>query len=72
MQSIEQDLNYTGAKIKRLEENIVDLQDAVSHYADQLKETQKFLIKLAHNQAELTKRISAWPYIVVADDSEEA
>ena len=72
MQSIEQELDLTSVKIKRLEENIADLQDAISHYADQLKETQRFLIKLAHNQAEVTKRISAWPYIVVADRGEEA
>ena len=34
---------------------------------DLSKELQKFIVKLVHNQTELTKRVSAWPYIAVSE-----
>lgn len=73
MHYTEEELDLAHNKIRLLEEKVADLQDAVGHYADQLKETQRFLIKLAHNQAEITKRVTHWPYIVVSErgDDEE-
>lgn len=71
MQYTEEELDLARSKIKLLEENVADLQDAITHYADQLKETQRFLIKLAHNQSEITKRVTHWPYIVVSDRGNE-
>ncbi len=33
--------------------------------SEQIKETQRYLIKLAHNQSEIAKRVSTWPFIAV-------
>jgi hypothetical protein len=35
--------------------------------SEQIRDTQRYLIKVAHNQAEIAKRISSWPYIPVPD-----
>jgi hypothetical protein len=43
----------------------VILQENQMTMADQLKETQKYLIKIAKNQSEISKRIVQWPYIAV-------
>jgi len=48
-----------------IEKNIVILQENQMTMADQLKETQKYLIKIAKNQSEIYKRIVKWPYIAV-------
>jgi len=45
--------------------------DSLNTQIESIKETQRYLIKLARNQQELTKRISAWPYIVVNNRDEE-
>ena len=47
------------------------IEEQISAFGESLKETQRFLIKLAYNQQELTKRIAQWPYIVVSQDKEE-
>jgi hypothetical protein len=49
------------------------IQDNMQTLFEQVKETQKYIIKLAHNQAHMTKRISSWPYIAVEkfDDNNE-
>jgi hypothetical protein len=33
---------------------------------ESLKDTQRYLVKLASNQMELNKRVSTWPYIETA------
>jgi cell division protein FtsB len=63
----EEQLDVTKARVIELEKNISILQDNVSTAIEQIKETQKFLVRLAHNQAEISKRVSAWPYIVVSE-----
>ena len=47
------------------------LNENTQHLADHMRETQKFLVKLAHNQAEISKRISQWPYIAVERKRED-
>jgi hypothetical protein len=47
------------------------LNENCQHLADHMRETQRFLVKLAQNQAEITKRISQWPYIAVERKGEE-
>ena len=47
-----------------MHENIVQL-------SEQIKQTQTFLIKMAQNQAEITKRVSLWPYIAVPSNRGE-
>lgn len=67
---LEVQLDLTKSKIMELERNISIIQDNISQLSDQLKQTQNYLIKMAHNQAEITKRISQWPYIAVPSSKE--
>ena len=73
MTSLEQDLDMTNGRIIELEKDLMLIQDNMQTLFEQVKETQKYIIKLAHNQAHMTKRISSWPYIAVEkfDDNNE-
>lgn len=68
MEFYDEQLDLVNNKIIQLEKNIVILQENVTHLSEQLKETQRYLIKLAHNQSEITKRVSAWPFIAVPEN----
>lgn len=61
----DEQLDQTKNRIIELEKNLAVMHENVMTVADQIKETQLFLIKLAKNQAEITKRLSQWPYIAV-------
>lgn len=63
--SLENELDISAQKIKNLEKEVADMQNVIYSLSESLKETQRYLVKLAHNQSEVTKRISQWPYIVV-------
>jgi predicted nucleic acid-binding Zn-ribbon protein len=69
MAYLDEELDITHQKINNLEKEIEFLKDALTSHAQTIKETQHFLIKLAHNQSALTKRISQWPYIPVSLNS---
>lgn len=73
MTSLEQDLDVTNGRMIELEKDLAIMQDNLQTLFEQVKETQKYIIKLAHNQAHMTKRISSWPYIAVEkfDDNNE-
>ena len=73
MTSLEQDLDVTNGRMIELEKDLAIMQDNLQTLFEQVKETQKYIIKLAQNQAHMTKRISSWPYIAVEkfDDSNE-
>jgi hypothetical protein len=51
--------------MSEIEKNIIILQENQMTISEQLKETQKFLVKIARNQHEISKRITQWPYIAV-------
>lgn len=71
-QDMELDINTR--KIKELEKELYVTRELLANCIDSLKETQRFVMKLAYNQSEITKRVSSWPYIVVSsskDDDEE-
>jgi hypothetical protein len=71
-QDIELDVNTR--KIKELEKELHVTRELLTNCIDSLKETQRFIMKLAYNQSEITKRVSSWPYIVVSsskDDDEQ-
>jgi hypothetical protein len=71
-QDMELDINTR--KIKELEKELYVTRELLTNCIDSLKETQRFIMKLAYNQSEITKRVSSWPYIVVSsskDDDEE-
>jgi len=65
LDSLENELDISAQKIKNLEKEVADMQNVIYSLSESLKETQRYLVKLAHNQSEVTKRISQWPYIVV-------
>lgn len=67
----DEQLDLTKARILQLEKELAVQHEVLSTTVDQLKETQRFLLKLAHNQAEISKRISAWPFISVRARDEE-
>lgn len=71
MQSLEEELDITTQKINNLENELFRINEVLAHTMDSLKETQKFLMKMAYNQSEITKRISMWPYIAVPDKSDD-
>lgn len=52
-------------RLIELEKQIASLQDTSLMLSEQIKETQRYLIKLAHNQSEIAKRVSTWPFIAV-------
>jgi len=66
-ESIEENLNLDIYKIQALEKELFKTKELLLSTIDSLKETQRYLIKLAHNQSEVTRRISQWPYIAVHD-----
>lgn len=66
----EEQLDQTNNRIIELEKNLAVMHENVMTVADQIKETQMFLIKLAKNQAEITKRVSQWPFISVPAQDE--
>ena len=69
MEYYEEQLDQTKARLIELEKNLTIMHENVMTVSEQIKETQMFLIKLAKNQAEITKRVSQWPYIAVPSDS---
>jgi len=71
MEYLSEDLNVAEQKIKNLEMQVSMHMDSIQQLTESLKETQRYLVKLAHNQMDLTKRISQWPYIVVKEDGGE-
>lgn len=71
MEYYEEQLDLTKARITELEKNITVLQENLYTVIDQLKETQRFLIKLVHSQSEMAKRVSTWPFIAVNARDEE-
>lgn len=65
MSSLEEELDVTNNKILELEKNLAIAQENILTLADQIKESQRFIIKLAQNQSQVTKRITQWPFIAV-------
>ena len=65
MQYLEEELDINSQKIKRLESELEMTRDVLHTTIESLKETQRYLMKLAYNQTEITKKVSKWPYIVV-------
>lgn len=65
MTSLEEDLDITSSRITELEKEVIHLKESVFTLYEQLKESQKYIIRLAHNQSQMTKRIATWPFIGV-------
>ncbi len=70
-QSLEQELDIVMNRIIEMEKLMSIVQENQLTLADQIKETQRFLIKLAKNQSEISKRITQWPFIAVPSNGGE-
>lgn len=71
MESLDEPLDIVEGKIQQMEKNIFILNENITLLSEQLKETQKYLVQLAKNNAILTKRISTWPFIGVPEERGE-
>jgi len=70
MESLEEDLTVVKKRIKDLEMQIAIMLSNLEEISENIRDTHRYLAKLAHNQMELTKRVSQWPYIVVNNQEE--
>jgi hypothetical protein len=71
MEYLEEQLDITTAKIAKLESDIHRLEENMTIIIEQMNDFKRYLVKMAHNQAEVAKRISAWPYIAVPEKKGE-
>jgi uncharacterized coiled-coil protein SlyX len=71
MKFTEEQLDLSDARITEIEKSICIMQDSMTELSEHIRETQRYLIKLAHHQSEITKRISAWPFIAVDSNRDE-
>ena len=71
MKFTEDQLDLSDARMMEIEKSICILQGNVMELSEHIRETQRYLIKLAHHQSEITKRISAWPFIAVNSNRDE-
>ena len=71
MDFYDEQLDLNKARITELEKKLFVMHENIVAVADQVKETQMFLIKLAKNQAEISKRVSQWPFIAIPHQTEE-
>lgn len=71
MQYSDESLDVTIQKIVDIEKNLCIIQENITTLSEQIRETQRYLIKMAHNQSELAKRVSSWPYIPVPESKEK-
>ena len=71
MKFTEEQLDLSESRITEIEKSICILQDNMTELSEHIRETQRYLIKLAHHQSEITKRISAWPFIAVDSSRDE-
>lgn len=67
----EMDLNLTDRKIRDLELELIITKELLTSCIDSVKETQRFIMKLAYNQQELTRRVATWPFVVIPSNSNE-
>ena len=71
MKYTEDQLDLSESRMMEIEKSICILQGNVMELSEHIRETQRYLIKLAHHQSEITKRISTWPFIAVNSNRDE-
>jgi hypothetical protein len=71
MKYSDNDLDLANDKIVELEKELYITKDLLTTTIESLKDTQRYLMKLAYNQSEISKRMAQWPYIVVSDKDEK-
>lgn len=53
------------AKMDNLEKEVIDIHERYLTVAESIREMQKYMVKMAQNQAQIATQVSHWPYIVV-------
>ena len=53
------------SKLRNLETHMMVMRHDMEIMSETIKETQRYLINMAHTQNAIAKRISQWPYIPV-------
>lgn len=66
----EEQLDLTKSRITQLEKNVSVLEEQLFTLTEEVRQTQYFIMKLAKNQSEITKRVSQWPYINISQKNE--
>lgn len=73
---LDQDLSTEEQKILHLEQLVMELQEQqivmqenMTSMMMSIKETQRYLLKIAQNQQELNKRVGQWPYLNISNES---
>ena len=73
---LDQDLSTEEQKILHLEQLVMELQEQqiimqenMTSMMLSIKETQRYLLKIAQNQQELNKRVGQWPYLNISNES---
>ena len=64
MESLE-DFDFLQNKLNTLEKEVIDIHERYLTVAESIREMQKYMIKMAQNQAQIAHQISHWPYIAV-------
>jgi len=70
MEYLDEELDITSQKILRLEKEIEVTREMLVQTIESLKETQRYLVKLAYNQADVTRKFSHWPFIAVSSEKD--
>lgn len=58
-------------KLETLERELYVTKELLTSCIESLKDTQRYLMKLAYNQSEISKRVSQWPFIVVSSSKDD-
>lgn len=70
MAYLDDELDVTTQKINNLEKELDITRHLLEETILSLKETQRYLMKLAYSQSDLAKRVSTWPFIPVPEKDE--
>ena len=65
MNSLEEDLDITNGRIIEIEKELAVMRENIYVISEAAKDMQRFMYKMAQNQAAITKRIAQWPYVAV-------
>lgn len=64
MNSLE-DFDLLHTKLNTLEKEVIDIHERYLTVAESIREMQRYMVKMAQNQAQIASQLSHWPYIVV-------
>ena len=68
MDSLEHDLDIVQGRLSEMEKRLSIIQERQNDIVVHINQTQFFLMKLARNHSEITKRMKNWPFIAVENE----